>query len=158
MTTVENGLCSWCESINPCGPGKRQFPQNRTDTCPEFPDLLQSSRNGCQFCGLLRIALLEKYSKIEISKTENDWDDSVKATWPATTDDWDHQVTIRGPGPRHKENWKDGDRSHVSLDLLSLTFWPYPPRNQTSEHSLFFTVHADASTFFVQRESSCLFG
>ena len=124
MTTVENGLCSWCESINPCGPGKRQFPQNRTDTCPEFPDLLQSSRNGCQFCGLLRIALLEKYSEIEISKTENDWDDSVKATWPATTDDWDHQVTIRGPGPRHRdlEGWRSLSRiiGFAELDILAI--------------------------------------
>ena len=127
--------CLHSKAIDPNSEEKQSgiiaIPYRRVDRYPSFPALLASSREGCDFCGLLRSALQDQYSDEKIAKAESDFDASIRDNWRPT--EWDCQVTIDGAVLYTEEYWPERDESQGSdqtLDriyMLSFYFWPYLP-------------------------------
>ncbi|KAL9004191.1 MAG: hypothetical protein Q9188_002984 [Gyalolechia gomerana] len=134
--------CLQCKDINPYSAyttGASIKHLKWLDQYPEFPALKSSAENGCAFCGLLRHALLHKYSDAEIKKAEDDFDESVQDEW--STAKWRGNVEIYGgrfgtegdvapsrAAGETRDEWFSNSILNVSFNI-----WPYPPRRQHEE-------------------------
>lgn len=128
------------------------------DQYPQFSALKTSAERGCALCGLLRDALLHKYSDIEIKKAEDDFDESVQQEWPTTK--WNGNVEIYGgrfgaekiASRSRAANEKQDEEFSISITNLSFNIWPYPPRRQHEEtgrwdsNRIWFNVYGDSNS------------
>ena len=154
MSELPDAPCAHCRAISSFNGennnGRIGSPYNRVDQYPDFPALEASAGKGCALCGLLRHALLDKYSDEKIAEAESDFDSSIRAKWPVS--EWNGQVTVDHAVFRTEEDWVERDANQApdqslsAVHTLSLEVWPYPPRRRLPEVSgdfLWFAVYAE---------------
>lgn len=158
--------CPKCKEINPYFAYINNQPESFKhlkwrDKYPEFPTLKASAESGCAICGLLRDALMHKYSDVEIKKAEDDFDESVQSEWPTTK--WNGNVEIYGgrfgtesdPAPGRAAGEEHDENFSFPITNFSFNIWPYPPRRQHEEsarwdsHRIWFNVYGNSSRYYL---------